>query len=195
MIEILDDHLTEVADAIRRKTQKSDLIPAENFASEILSIPQTVTSTLQASKSIDIITNGTTKVSPDIGYDGIKELTVNTNVNTSATCNILGVICSGTGSAVVTGDFTIPAGKTYGRIIGIVNTQGNSDWECTITSGTGTITETQHYDATVSYNNAVAVNHKLKTYDITTDGKECVVHVVCGKSSNANRFAFAMGIY
>lgn len=194
MIEILDDHLTEVADAIRRKTQKSDLIPAENFASEILSIPQTVTSTLQASKSIDIITNGTTKVSPDTGYDGIKELTVNTNVS-SYTYTIIGISSSGTGSATVSDNFTIPKGKTKACILGIVNTQGVSDWSCTVSLGSATITETEHYDATNSYNNSQNVNHMVKTYDIITDGNECVINIVCGKSSNANRFAFAMGIY
>lgn len=78
-MQILDDFLTRIANAIRKRKQTTDLIKANNFASEIESIPQTYVSSLQE-KSVTITSNGTTTLNPDTNYDGISSAEITTNV-------------------------------------------------------------------------------------------------------------------
>ncbi len=73
----LTNFLTDVADSIRSKTGKTDQIPCEDFDTEIESISGGAT--LQT-KSVTITENGTTNITPDTGYDGMRSVNVTTNV-------------------------------------------------------------------------------------------------------------------
>lgn len=78
-MQILDDFLENIANAIRKRKQTTDLIKATDFASEIESIPQSSTGVFQT-KEVNITSNGTTTITPDEGYDGMSKATITTNV-------------------------------------------------------------------------------------------------------------------
>ncbi len=79
-INNLTNFLTDVANAIRSKTGKSETIACEDFDTEIESI-ESGGANLQT-KSITITSNGTTSVTPDINYDGLSSVSITTNVPT-----------------------------------------------------------------------------------------------------------------
>lgn len=190
-MEVLDNFLTGIADSLRKVTATTNLIPAQDFSPTIETLG--LNGAQLQTKTVNIISSGTTIVSPDEGYDGMTRVTVNANVSSDPTFEFFGANSTGTSTVTLSKNFTIPSGKSKAWIIAIVNTQGSSDWSCTISSGSGTVTEGLYYDATNSYNNSQAVNHKVKIYDITTDGNGCTAALVLG--GGANRFLFAVGIY
>lgn len=83
-MEVLENYLQNVADAIRNKTGGTAKIEAMDFASEILSIPQTTTSKLQEKTVTHTTTNALT-VNPDSGYDGMSKVTVNPKLQSKTT--------------------------------------------------------------------------------------------------------------
>ncbi len=76
----LTNFLTDIANSIRTKKGTTDTILASNFDNEIESIQ--TTPNLQ-SKSITITTNGTQNVTADEGYDGLSDVSVTTDVQSS----------------------------------------------------------------------------------------------------------------
>lgn len=94
-MQILEEFFTNIANAIRNRKKTTELIKAEDFAAEIESIPQSVTSTIQESKNINITSNGTTTINPDEGYDGIAKATVVTNVQPSLQAKTVSLISTG----------------------------------------------------------------------------------------------------
>ena len=83
-MEVLENYLQNVADAIRNKTGGTAKIEAMDFASEILSIPQTTTSKLQE-KTVTQTTTSTLTVNPDSGYDGMSKVTINPKLQSKTT--------------------------------------------------------------------------------------------------------------
>lgn len=94
-MQILEEFFTNIANAIRKRKKTTELIKAEDFAAEIESIPQSVTSTIQESKNINITSNGTTTINPDEGYDGIAKATVVTNVQPSLQAKTVSLTSTG----------------------------------------------------------------------------------------------------
>ena len=76
-INNLSNFLTDIANAIRIKKRTSNLIPAEDFDTEIESI---TTGGDMQSKSIAITENGTRTITPDMDYDGLSSVSITTNV-------------------------------------------------------------------------------------------------------------------
>ena len=76
-INNLNNFLTDVANAIRSKKGISNLIPAEDFDTEIGSI---TTGGDMQSKSITITENGSRTITPDTGYDGLSSVSITTSV-------------------------------------------------------------------------------------------------------------------
>ena len=76
----LTNFLTDVADSIRSKTGKSELIACEDFDTEIESISGGGSANLQT-KSVTITENGTSTITPDTGYDGLEQVNLTTNVS------------------------------------------------------------------------------------------------------------------
>lgn len=83
-MEVLENYLQNVANAIRNKTGGTAKIEAMDFASEILSIPQTTTSKLQE-KTVTHTTTSALTVNPDSGYDGMSKVTVNPKLQSKTT--------------------------------------------------------------------------------------------------------------
>ena len=77
-INNLVNFLTDIANAIRGKTGKSETIQPEDMDTEIASI--STTPNLQ-SKSVEITTNTTTNITADSGYDGLDSVAVTTSVS------------------------------------------------------------------------------------------------------------------
>lgn len=97
-MQVLDDFLTNIANAIRKRKQTKDLIEAYDFASEIESIPQTSTSVLQENKEVTLTTSGATTITPDTDYDGMSSVTVTPTLQ-SKTAN-----CTSTSAVTLTPD-------------------------------------------------------------------------------------------
>lgn len=76
-IDNLTNFLTDVAIAIKQKTGNKEDIPAKDFDVEINNI-QTI-GTLQ-DKQLDIVVNGTYNILPDEGFNALKNVEVNVNV-------------------------------------------------------------------------------------------------------------------
>ena len=81
--DTLNNFLTDVADSIRTKKGTTDSIPASNFDTEIESIEAGGGEPNLQSKSITITENGTQNVTADEGYDGLSDVSVTTNVQSS----------------------------------------------------------------------------------------------------------------
>lgn len=73
----LSNFLTDVASAIKTKKGSETAIPAANFDTEILALPSQGT---YQTKTVNITTNGTTTVTPDVNYDAISSLDIVVNV-------------------------------------------------------------------------------------------------------------------
>lgn len=82
-MNLLEEFLTEIADAIRKRKGKTDLIEAQQFAEEIESIPQTTTSKLQE-KSVNITSTSAISVTPDSGYDAMSKVTITPKTQTKS---------------------------------------------------------------------------------------------------------------
>ncbi len=89
----LTNFLTDVADSIREKTGKSELIACEDFDTEIESISGGGEPNLQ-DKSVTITENTTTTITADSGYDGLGEVEVITNVPTGGDIPTVGAVFS-----------------------------------------------------------------------------------------------------
>jgi hypothetical protein len=130
-MQILDDFLESIANAIRKRKQTTSLINATDFASEIESIPQTSTSVLQ-NKSVTITNNGTTTVSPDAEYDGLSSVSVTTNVKPS--------LQSKSATLTSTSALTVKPDSSYYGLSQVTVTPSVQSKSTTITSnGTTTI--------------------------------------------------------
>lgn len=77
-IDNLSNFCTDVANAIRSKTGKNELITPANYDIEIESIP-TGTPSLQE-KNINITSNNDYIITPDSNYDGLNKVNINVNV-------------------------------------------------------------------------------------------------------------------
>lgn len=75
----LTNFLTDVASAIKEKKGSEASILASNFDTEILALPSQGT---YQTKTVNITTNGTTTVTPDVNYDAIGSLDIVVNVPT-----------------------------------------------------------------------------------------------------------------
>jgi hypothetical protein len=73
-MNILEDFLTEIADAIRKRKAKTGLIEAQQFAEEIESIPQDITGLFQE-KTVEL-TSSELSITPDSNYDALSKVTV-----------------------------------------------------------------------------------------------------------------------
>ena len=73
-MNLLEEFLTEIADAIRKRKAKTGLIEAQQFAEEIESIPQDITGLFQE-KTVEL-TSSTLSVTPDSNYDALSKVTV-----------------------------------------------------------------------------------------------------------------------
>lgn len=72
-INNLIDFLTDIANAIKNKKGDTTDIPASEFDTEIINLPS---QGIYQSKQVNISTNGNYIISPDNGYDAIKQLIV-----------------------------------------------------------------------------------------------------------------------
>lgn len=75
----LTDKLTNIADAIRNKTNTTEPMTLDEMPTKIESIQTESTPNLQ-NKAITINENGTQTITADSGYDGLNEVEVTTNV-------------------------------------------------------------------------------------------------------------------
>ena len=73
----LSNFLTDVADAIREKKNSEAEISAEDFDTEILNLPA---GGRYQQKSVSILQNGQTVLTPDSGYDAIDRVEITVNV-------------------------------------------------------------------------------------------------------------------
>lgn len=80
---VLENYLEDVADAIRLKTGKTDLIEAMDFGTEIKSIPQNTTGVFQT-KDVELTQTSTTTITPDSGYDAITQVNVTPKLQTKS---------------------------------------------------------------------------------------------------------------
>ena len=151
-MKFLENYLTDVANAIRKKTGGTELIEAMNFPTEIESIPQTTTGTFQDSKSVSITTNTTTTVTPDEGYDGLKSVAITTNIPPSNLISNSKFICDFAPDTAQT--WTVPATVTY-AIITVITTYHSTG--ATAVNGTPTCTASKG-TLSVKYNTKYEVN-------------------------------------
>ena len=79
-IDNLSNFLTDVADSIRSKTGKNGLITPANYDTEIESIS---TEPNLQEKIINITRNDSYKVTPEYNYDGLSQVDINVNVQSS----------------------------------------------------------------------------------------------------------------
>lgn len=82
-MNLLEEFLTEIADAIRKRKGKTDLIEAQQFAEEIESIPQDITGAFQE-KSVDITSVSTITVTPDTGYNGLSKVNITPKIQSKS---------------------------------------------------------------------------------------------------------------
>ena len=80
-INNLPNFLEDVANAIKTKKGSDTAIPAYDFDTEILALPN---QGIYQSKQINITTNGNYIVSPDEGYDAMETLKLTVEVPTSS---------------------------------------------------------------------------------------------------------------
>lgn len=127
-MKLLEDFLTEIADAIRKRKAKSGLIEAQQFAEEIESIPQEITGNFQE-KVVSITASGNTEVTPDSDYDGLSKVTVSPKLQ------------SKTSSLTSASSTTITPDSGYAGLSSVSVTPAVQTKSQTITSnGTTTIT-------------------------------------------------------
>ena len=195
-MEFLENYLTDVANAIRKKTGGTELIEAMNFPTEIESIPQTTTGTFQDSKSVSITTNTTTTVTPEEGYDGLKSVAITTNIPPS---NLVSNSKFNSNLAANTNQsWTIPATAQY-AIITLIQSHDYSGAsavsgtpQCTATAGTLTKKIGTYYESD---------NQRTHTYVWTltnTTGSASTVTLKAyygGGASYGHRHAFASVVY
>ena len=77
-IDNLTNFLTDVATAIRTKKDSEATIAAEDFDTEILSLPS---QGVYQDKSMNITTNGNYRISPDTGYDAITSVDISVTIS------------------------------------------------------------------------------------------------------------------
>ena len=77
---MLTTKITNIADAIRNKTNTTDKMTLEEMPSKIQNI---ITDPTLQDKSVEIIENGTTTITADEGYDGLNNVSVTTNIASS----------------------------------------------------------------------------------------------------------------
>lgn len=82
-MNLLEEFLTEIANAIRKRKGKTYLIEAQQFAEEIESIPQDITGAFQE-KSVDVTSVSTITVTPDTGYDGLSKVTITPSIQSKS---------------------------------------------------------------------------------------------------------------
>lgn len=85
-IDNLSNFLTDVASAIKEKKGSDSNIPAAKFDQEIRDLPS---QGVYQTKSVEITTNGSKRVTPDPGFDAIEALTITTNVPTEDLSEVL----------------------------------------------------------------------------------------------------------
>ena len=186
-MNVLENFLSNIANAIRTKTGKTEKIEAMDFATEIKAIPQTTTGKFQE-KTMELTSSSATAISPDSGYDALSKVTVTpklqsktqtitTNTTTTITpdsgyagLSSVAVTTNGISSdltvqkAIIqkiahkgTKTFTIPAGKQSAIIGCVTNSQYNAP--------TGELT------CTASKGTITSLYNDLQAYDIQVNVK------------------------